>query len=302
MLLEENHALVVTTSRRHAIISSDLSSSFAATIASKALDLTIGDIVEFHQRDSTFIIDSIVPRKNILSRTYRGAEHSVVANLDRLFIVSALNPLYNTLIIDRIATVAESQGIPCSLIVNKIDLGVAEAQTLTERYSRSGINVLLTSAKLGQGIDLMRDILSDSDVRIAALAGVSGVGKSSLLNRLVPEADQKTANVSKKTGQGRQTTSQPLGFLYQRDGASGILLIDLPGMQNFGVTHLTKEMIAATFPEIVAFREDCQFGDCAHTVERLCGVKNALVAGKIPQSRYDSYVHMLNELEQFDPY
>lgn len=291
-------AVVIMASRRHAIVSPDWHTQLTATVATKALETTIGDMVHLTERDNELVITSIEPRKSVLSRTYRGKEQTIVANLDRLFIVSALNPLYNTLVIDRIATVAASQAIPISLIVNKIDLGVHEAEILVERYAHSGIDVILTSAKFGQGIDLLREILAGSHVRIAAFAGVSGVGKSSILNCLVPSAEQKTSEVSVKTGQGRQTTSQPLGFLYERDDLPGILLIDLPGMQNFGVSHLSKEVVADTFPEIVAHRHECQFGDCAHLAEEQCAVKAAVESAMIPRSRYESYVHMIREIDQ----
>lgn len=297
-----NHAIVLSASRRHAFISPDKETVLKGTSAVKALDLTAGDQVTFEQRGQQYFITSILPRKNVIARSYQGQTRTVAVNLDRLFIVSAIFPLYNTIFIDRVLTVAASQNIACTFVVNKIDLGVDETMPAIEVYKRLGFNVLLTSAKFGDGMDVLAASLTEPAMTVAALAGISGVGKSTILNYLIPGAARKTAEVSPHTGQGRQTTTQAFGLLYQRANLPGLLMIDLPGMHNFGVTHLDKREIAEAFPEIIEHREGCEFADCAHIAERRCAVKDAVQAGRMAASRYYSYAHMLEELEQAKRY
>lgn len=274
-----------------------------ATVSTKTLDITVGDIVHYEVKDDDYFLTAIVSRKNYLARTYRGETRGIVANLDHLFIVTAVPPLFNPLFIDRVLTVAAYEGIPNTILINKVDLGTAEVNHALAVYESLGITVLRTGAKYGMGIDELTQFLDLTGLEVVALAGVSGVGKSTLLNRLVPEAERHTREVSERTGHGRQTTTQPEGFLYQRAGAAApVLLIDLPGVQNFGVAHLEKSNIGDAFPEICKYRVECPFSDCAHRAEQSCAVKEAVAAGDIAQSRYDSYVHMVREIEQAQEY
>ena len=298
----EKQAVVLSASRRHALISPDRSSIFNATTSAKAIDLATGDQVLYIEKGYNLVITSILPRRNAIERSYHGELRRVVSNLDRLLIVSAVSPLFNTLFIDRVLSVATIQEIPCTLILNKIDLGLGETQALIQSYSRLGYEVLMTSAKFGDGIEQLRERLEFSSLSAVALCGVSGVGKSTILNRLIPTADRKTNEVSSRTGQGRQTTTQACGYLYERTADEALLIIDLPGIQSFGVSHLGKRQIADAFPEIVAAREGCRFSDCADIAEDRCGVKAALAEGKMERFRYDSYIHMLDEIEHAREY
>jgi len=298
----EAKAVVLSASRRHVFISPDWQTVLKGTSSVKALDLTAGDQVIFEKRDSQVFVTSILPRKNSISRTYNNETRTVAVNLDRLFIVSAILPLYNTVFIDRVLAVAASQNIPCTLILNKIDLGLEETKSSIELYARLGFEILFTSAKYGDGMDRLAQALLDPLLQAVALAGISGVGKSTILNWLIPGAARKTAEVSPRTGQGRQTTTQAFGLLYRRPEKQGLLIIDLPGMHNFGISHLSTKQVAASFPEILSLAEECEFSDCAHVAERRCAVRDAVEAGKIARSRYYSYMHMLAELAETRKY
>ena len=296
-------AIVVSASRRHAVLSPDGVTLIEATSAVKALDITVGDRVVYRAaNDSKYFIHEIVPRRNCVSRSYRGETRAVVANVDHLFIVAAVLPLFNTLSIDRIASVAHSQNIPATLLVNKVDLGVESTARLIDVYSALNFRVLLTSALRGEGLPSLREILAQPEYAVVALAGVSGVGKSTFLNQLIPGTEQRTSSVSERTGSGKQTTTQPCGFLYQRQAGANLLIVDLPGIQHFGVSHLTAGQVLQSFPEIVEHSSRCQFSDCGHVYEEDCAVKKAVEQGEIADCRFQSYLHMLDEIESAREY
>lgn len=298
----ERQAIVVSASRRYALISSDREEILNAVSAVKAVDLASGDQVLYIEKGRNLFITSILPRKNAIERSYRGEIKRIVTNLDRLFIVAAVAPLFSTLFIDRVLAVAFINDIPCTIILNKIDLGVAETEDMVQVYERLGFTVERTSAKFGEGIDKLQASLASAALSTVALCGVSGVGKSTILNRLIPEAERKIGDVSARTGLGRQTTTQAFGNFLPRTSNEPLLIIDLPGIQNFGVSHLDRDLVAESFPELVAARADCQFSDCSHIAEEQCGVKRAVEQGRMERFRYESYLHMLDEIEHAREY
>jgi ribosome biogenesis GTPase len=266
----------------------------------------VGDRVEFHEEGGQVFVSSAHPRKNTLSRSYRGDTKAIVANVDLLLIVSAVPPLLNTLSIDRMCVVAHSQAIPWALIINKTDLGLTTCEEAIAAYEKIGAKVLRTAAKFGPGLEELRQKLNDASLSTVALCGLSGVGKSTLINKLIPEASRATAEVSIRTGQGKQTTSQASGFILPRTGMQDLVVVDLPGIQQFGVEHLTRLEVAEAFPEILRLQGRCEFSDCAHIAERRCAVrdatKHAIKDGGMALSRYESYCHMCQEIEEAKPY
>lgn len=297
---EPHAALVISTSRRNAHVVTSDGRIAAVKAASKIETPAAGDRVEMN-RDRT-MITAVLPRKNCLVRTYRGQAKQIAANLDMLFIVTAVTPLFNTIFIDRVIATCELHEIPYSVVVNKCDLGLEATTPLIQIYEQLGIRVIYTTVKAAGGLDRLQEALIEPSSGIVALAGISGVGKSSILNRLAPEANRKTGEISRKTGKGRQTTSQAVGHVYAREGLASALIIDLPGLQSFGVTHLSKNEVARGFTEISSHAAGCEYADCFHMAEPNCAVKAAVESGEISASRFISYLHMLEEIEEAQPY
>lgn len=296
------HALVITATRRSVHLRTSNGETLKGRVSTHARDITVGDTVTYTIDRGEAFITKVLPARNYLTRAYRERKKKLAANLDRVFIVTATAPLFNEIFVDRIIAVATREEIPCTLIVNKTDLDLESTLPLVQTYERLGIPVLYTSARLGEGMSAVEAALADPRLQIVALAGVSGVGKSSILNHLVPAAESRTAEVSHRTGQGKQTTSQSRGYSYNRSTAPPLLIIDLPGIQKFGVTHLTKREAAESFFEFRERSLECRFSDCSHTAEDECGVKDAVDAGTIALSRYVSYLDMIDEIESAREY
>jgi ribosome biogenesis GTPase len=224
------------------------------------------------------------------------------ANIDRLFVITSIDANLNPSAIDRMLLAGKVQGIPTTLVANKSDLGVSVADPFFAVYRNIGIDVLTCSAKADHGLDSLRDILARPDMRVVALCGVSGVGKSTILNRLVPGAKARTGEVSERTGQGRQTTSQPRGFLYTADETKPRIVIDFPGVQFFGLSHVPPTAIADGFDEFHERKDACRFVNCRHLKEPDCAVVAAVELGEIAPWRYSSYLGILDEIEEARKY
>jgi ribosome biogenesis GTPase len=302
MTVATQHALVITATRRSVQLLTEDGQTLKGRVSTHARDITVGDTVAFSIDRGEAFITKVLSARNYLTRAYQEKKKKLAANLDRVFIVTATAPLFNEIFVDRIIAVATREEIPCTLIVNKTDLDLESTLPLVKTYEHLGIPVLYTSAKLGEGMAAVEEAVRDPSLRIVALAGVSGVGKSSILNNLIPEAESRTAEVSHRTGQGRQTTSQSRGYTLHREGAPPLLIIDLPGIQKFGVTHLTKREAADAFVEFRERARECRFGDCSHTAEEECGVQDAVDSGAIALSRYVSYLDMIEEIESAREY
>lgn len=269
------------------------------TLGSRAMDVCVGDAASVERRGESYVVTEIPKRRNCLVRSYGEKKKRLVANLDHLLIVAAVGELFNTVFIDRVMTVAFEQEIPVSLLVNKMDLKERLEITapLIDVYRNAGINVLLDSVVSGEGIPELIEKLETPALKIVALAGISGVGKSSILNAIIPDLELKTSAVSAKTGQGKQTTSQAVAYSYVRKSAEPLLLVDLPGIQSFGVSHLAKETLTLAFPEMKARMMQCEFKDCLHRDEENCAVIEAVKNEEIAFFRYESYLGMLAEIE-----
>ena len=293
-------ATVIRASRRNASLLTDDHLEFQARNGSKLPEVVVGDRVVCKEGEGgKWIIAEIKQRKHTLHRSYREKTKIIAANLDHLFLITAVGPLFNTAFIDRVLLAAAVQEIPVTLVVNKADQGVEPGIAC---YEKLGVNLFFTSVKKKEGINQIEAALENPKLRLAALAGVSGVGKSSLINHLVPEAAQATAEVSERTGQGKQTTSMAVAYVYKRSSAADALLVDLPGIQNFGVSGLEPETVRSGFPEIAEYGLKCQFSNCGHIREEKCAVKEALGHGLISESRYISYSDIIHEIERSRPF
>lgn len=242
-----------------------------------------GDLAQITVSGGKGMVEAILPRKNSFVRP-------AVANVDALVIFAAnVNPVTEPFLIDRVAAIALSQGVEVILCINKEDLDPAE--TLTGIYTRAGFPVFRTSAVTGEGIPELRSRIRG---RITAFTGNSGVGKSSILNRLSPGLGLPTGEVSEKLGRGRHTTRHV--ELY--DLGEDTFAADTPGFSSFDTDQmewiLTDDLPRA-FPDFDGCLGHCQFRDCTHRKEPGCAVREAVTAGKIEKTRYESYLRLFEQ-------
>jgi ribosome biogenesis GTPase len=250
--------------------------------------VAVGDRVWFRPEGSEEgLIERVEPRYGVLSRTSRGRQHVLVANIDQLVIVgSAAEPRLKPHLVDRFLVTAEHGGIEPIICINKIDLvDAGELQALIGVYAQLGYRVLTTSAATGQGIGRLQSRLAG---RASVVAGQSGVGKSSLLNAIDPSLDLAVQEVSEETQKGRHTTTTarliPL--------ATGGFIVDTPGIRQFALWDVIPEEVAGFFPEMRPFVSACRFPDCTHEHETDCAVVAAVERGWIDLRRYESYLQM----------
>ena len=245
-----------------------------------------GDLVEISVEKGKGMVERILPRKNHFIRP-------AVANVDALVVFAAnVNPVTEPFLIDRVAAIAGDQNVPVYLCVNKCDLD--PATDLVRIYEHAGFPVIRTSAQTGEGVEELRALLTG---KLTAFTGNSGVGKSSILNRLAPELQLETGEVSEKLGRGRHTTRHvelfPLG--------ENTYVADTPGFSSFDTDQMElilKENLQYAFPDFGSFIGKCRFDDCSHRKEPDCAVRSAVDAGEIETSRYESYLRLYEKSSQ----
>ena len=246
------------------------------------------------------VISEVLDRRNHLIRKSTNLSrqsHVIAANVDMAYIVvSLLFPEIKLPFLDRILVTCEVYGVPVTIVLNKVDMyrDVAAEQIAAFRriYESAGYRVLETSARTGEGVEVLRE---DCKGRICLFSGESGVGKSSLVKALDPSLDPKVGRISEAHLQGKHTTS-----LYEMYRIStGGWIIDTPGLRGFGLVQLEKEEIALYFPEMLRAGRGCRFTPCTHTHEPGCAVKAAVDEGLVSAERYNSYLGMLEEDTKF---
>lgn len=251
----------------------------------------LGDLVLVRKlEDGTGAIEQIKARESVLSRSAPGRpdiEQVLVANPDQaIFVFSCAEPDPNFRMLDRLLVVAEREMIPAVICANKIDLVVTRsAKAEFDPYRDLGYEVIYTSAETGKGVRKLRNLLRN---KISLLAGPSGVGKTSLLNKVQPDLGARTSAISEATGKGRHTTVVP--ELIPLEG--GGYVADTPGLKAFALWDIEPEELDAYFPEMRELVADCEFSDCTHMHEPGCAVIEAVETGKIMPERYDSYVRI----------
>ncbi len=253
----------------------------------------VGDDVEIDiisEEKKTGNVAAILPRKNALIRP-------AVANVDQaLLIFAAASPNPNFNLLDRFLVMMGRQDVPVILCFNKCDLSTEEQQQeIASIYEASGCKILFVSAKKELGLKELQKILEG---KTTTVAGPSGVGKSSLINLLAPEACMETGEISKKIERGRHTTRHAELIQLKGDG----YIMDTPGFSSLYLPEMEKEELQDCYPEFAAFEPYCRFQGCSHISEPDCGVKEALSEGKIHPVRYENYCQLYGELKDRKKY
>lgn len=260
--------------------------------------VAVGDIVDIEENsDDAAYINRIHPRSNYIIRKSSNLSkeaHILAANISQaLLIVTVSHPQTNPVFIDRFLATSEAYSVPALLVFNKTDLYDAEDTKLLDAfvnlYETIGYRCLKVSAITGEGIDTLKPLLAD---KITLFSGNSGVGKSSLINALVPGLLLKTGDISSSHHKGMHTTT--FSEMYPLPG--GGYIIDTPGIKGFGTIDFEEKEVAHYFPEIFKISAECRFGNCTHRNEPGCAVLKALEEHKISESRYSSYLSIIDDI------
>lgn len=266
--------------------------------------IAVGDLVEVErQGDGSYRIEAVLPRRTELSRRSfaKRKEQVLAANVDQLAaVVSLSRPEPDLFLLDRLLAVAELNDLEAFIVLNKVDLGLPEAGRQVSpsnlpdslrAYLEAGYEVIPTSVKTGEGMEDLRSRLAD---RVTVFAGSSGVGKSSLLNALLPGLDLRVGEVGARSGRGRHTTTA--GQLIPLTEHS--FLADTPGVQNFEPAALEPGELSGVFREFRPFLDGCRFANCRHREEPGCAVREAVKEGRLSERRHESYLALLESAER----
>ena len=262
--------------------------------------VAVGDYVQLiTNQEGTAFISSIEDRQNYIIRkspNLSKQSHILAANVDQALLVVTVNyPQTSTTFIDRFLAGAEAYRVPVIIIFNKSDI-LSEEELHYEKmmctlYETIGYKCIELSAATGEGVELLRPLIKDKK---SLLSSNSGVGKSTLINQLIPDAEQRTAEISEAHNSGMHTTT----FSEMLELPEGGYLIDTPGIKGFGTFDIEKEELTSYFKEIFKFSQDCKFSDCTHTHEPGCAVIKAVEEHYIAASRYQSYLSMLEDKDE----
>lgn len=297
------HALVTKNAGNIYTVLTDEGSTMQVTVKGnfriKGIKSTSPVVIGDHVEVADGMITSVADRKNYIVRksiNLSKQSHILAANLDQCFLIVTVNhPVTSTTFIDRFLATAEAYNIPATLVFNKIDLYDEDDREylngMVNLYETIGYPCLKVSAATGEGMDDIRNMLSG---KVTLLSGHSGVGKSTFINRLLPHLNLRTADISDAHNQGMHTTTFSEMYPIETDG----FIIDTPGIKGFGAFDMAKEDIGDYFRDIFHFSQQCRFNNCTHTHEPGCAVIAAVERHDISQSRYNSYLSMLNDEDE----
>jgi len=264
--------------------------------------IAVGDVVDFdleNESEGTGTITRIHDRHNHINRQsprVKSQQHIVASNIDQSIVIATLKePRTSQGFIDRFTVASEMYHVPAVILFNKMDLykekELKKFEHMKEMYEGIGFTVIGMSLKGDTNIDAAKEILKD---KISLISGHSGVGKSSFINRVLPELNIKTQDISGWSGKGQHTTT----FAEMFDLPFGGKIIDTPGMKEFGLTGVEREEVSGYFPEMRKRVNECQFNNCMHMNEPGCAVKDAVVKGEIDEDRYVSYYNIVESISE----
>lgn len=288
-------ATVIAAHGRHYLVQAEGIKLHCVTRGKKS-DVAVGDIVEYQLTSKNQgVIEAITPRTTLLYRSDQYKSKMLSANLTQLIIVVATEPSFADDLISRALVASESSGIKASIVLNKIDVtaSLPKARERLALYSGLGYPVLEVSVTTApeQTRVAMMELIQDNHT---ILIGQSGMGKSSLINLLIPDAEIATREISAALDTGKHTTT--FTRLYQMDEKTGV--IDSPGFQEFGLHHLSEGMLERAFPEFLPHLGECKFYNCHHHTEPGCAILAAVKSGEIAQMRHDLFEQLVHEAAQ----
>lgn len=286
-------------------VETDAGERVDCVVRGRKQDVVVGDRVRFEpdvdNEMAAGLITAVAPRESALVRADALGRRAQVlaANLDRVFVVCAVEPPVREGLIDRYLVAAHAQGLEAAIVFNKLDLAepeeLDEIREMLDVYPALGLELLYVSAEDGTGLDALREATRG---RCSIFVGHSGVGKTSLLNALDPGLGERVQDLSVASGRGQHTTTT--SALYALPGGGEV--IDSPGVRGFGLWGIDADAVRHHFPEFVERAPGCKFADCRHIHEPQCAVLAALDAGEIAESRYDSYLKIRASLMSDDEF
>lgn len=301
MLGEVQQGLVVTRHAKHADVETASGGIFRCNLRRTLKNVVVGDVVSWRLGSEQLqgisgVIEVIHPRQNELTRPdYYDGIKVMASNIDQIIIVSAVLPQLSLNIIDRYLVICENANIPALIVLNKIDLlseqERKEVQQQLAIYEKIGYQTLCLSADTGENMEALNAYLAKGT---SIFVGQSGVGKSSLINQLLPDVNAQTGAVSDISGLGQHTTTA--SRLYHL--AQGGNLIDSPGIREFGLWHLEAEQITQGYREFASVLGICKFRDCKHKDDPGCALREAVEQGKISPIRFDNYHRLLESRQE----
>ena len=290
-------ARIIASHGRHYVASDDNGKLWHCIARGKKREVAVNDVVELTDLGNSgdvsqpqAVIEQIAPRSNLFKRSDQFKEKAIAANVDQVWFVVATEPSFDPELLSRVQIACAAEDIDFTMILNKADLSdlLPRAENLLEPFARIGIPVIRTSTLGGQGLDTLRQQIGG---RTTALTGQSGMGKSSLINALVPDAQATIGDISRYLDTGRHTTTTVQAYQLNTETT----IIDVPGLQVFGLSHLTDEQILLAFPEFRPHLGDCRFRDCRHDQDPGCALRASVDNGTATDTRLTLLRRLLQE-------